>query len=547
MSSAECKEAIIEYFDTEGIETQEADWKRVSKNTVTTLHGNKESLRLFENAVAGASAWTLGDDEDASILEAGDLLYDVGHADGETYLNFAPEVFWLRNNHLPDQHIGDILKAAHGLANWMIEDEACENNFVIDSKYSVADIHREMASLGIKHADFTSAGPAVTPAVGGVTVGEVGRHSPRAISVLSFVIKLFEDEDTTKAVENGEISLRTLVDGVFDEAKLNTGERDALYGDLTKLFEEYGIPDFNTSYFAEADRDNVLGRLKMTAADRHSHMPAGSLAGSEKDVRPDIDVTEIGDNELYRMVLRGEVPQISTIGFFFDEKKTGPATEDELAWYCGYLGRDYKLMKDRTIPDKVFENIFAEYRKATFNDYEDDGMISYHTMPVQEKYAEGIRSIITQRLTEMGFRNDDTIVNAPLPPLLAIRTAAPVTPAVVHHAPVVPVVATSLPSPTVVPAVYSTAHDTTASKKAFTIALTEKTVICFVCGEVDEEDELLASIPADDVFRLFPEYEISQMSPGSFKVTKMFGEDISALENKVKSRLLEAGMVDSND
>jgi hypothetical protein len=150
---------------------------------------------------------------------------------------------------------------------------------------------------------------------------------------------------------------------------------DGLEEVVTVLLDKQGIPDPMHNVFAESDRADLLERLIKAAARRSANMPVGKAldafvqAKQAAEAEP-ADISANSVEEIYRLAIRGKIPQIAAIGWCFDDERTGGATEDELAWYCGYVGHDGRLMRELYVPDHVFAGWFPEYRKITWNDYE---------------------------------------------------------------------------------------------------------------------------------------------------------------------------------
>lgn len=595
MSTQDCKDHLVYFFNGEGIPTVDSDWKRLSKKSVNTQYGSMP-LREFENSVAGLNVWTLGDDDEITVMEGGTLLYDVGNDPsmsaygGGDYFFFCPESFWIRNNYIPDWHTADILEAMTNIPAFWLQDEVEENMYCPPSGRTIADLHRDFQAAGLQLRDMSSAGSAIIKGAGPDTYGEVTRNSPPPAAILQGMIELFVADDPT-IYENGEISLSAVANLVMKD--LNGAEKSALTRDLSMLLREYSIESFQGAFYAPTDKDNLLERLKSAFADPNSRHTPGKLAsGFQTDTRPDVDISGMDDHELYRHVLRNEIPQITTIGWRWDdlEGRIGPATEDEIAFYCGYLDRNYKLIRDRIIPDDVFERILPEYGKTTWNDYEKEGQTNYHTMPApDEKYVEGIRSHIMGRFMERGFRFDETILSPPPTPITPLRVVqvadayfdedddmmheigqivgqlggggisvipangGPAQPMVtVQNNPAPPApMAPRLPTEVDVWRAFQEGElDSLPSIASAGFAFTVKagSEVGFICGYLDEEGSLLeVPIPETEITHLFTEYQITGRGNGTFIVRKMLGQSPDELSQVIKERLADVKIVDMSD
>lgn len=145
MASDELKEAIVCYYEGSGIETREKDWKRVSKSK---LPGG-ETLREFRHAGLGRTVYTLGEDEDATIVEKDVWIYGYASDDnpmtGEAMVAFEPRDCWRRQRCQYDQHQSQIVEDLFGLRGL---DEVCENSFVPAHDESEADLRARIEAAG---------------------------------------------------------------------------------------------------------------------------------------------------------------------------------------------------------------------------------------------------------------------------------------------------------------------------------------------------------------------------------------------------------------
>ena len=150
-ASDELKEAIVNYFDCTGVKgSKKSDWKRTDKRTLA----DGQELREFHNAKLGRTVYTLGEDEDAEILEKDQWVYgfndteDLGIADAFC-LSFEPLDRFLRNGHIYDQHQQNGLVTLFGLPGNF--DEASENQFLAyKSDYNDLTIHIMLKKAGFK-------------------------------------------------------------------------------------------------------------------------------------------------------------------------------------------------------------------------------------------------------------------------------------------------------------------------------------------------------------------------------------------------------------
>lgn len=173
-ASDEIKDAIVGYFDCTNVKgTKKSDWKRVQKRILAS----GAELREFHNAKVNRTVYTIGDDEDASILEKDQWVYgfcdpEEDSLTGDGYcLVFEPLDRFLRCGHIYDQHQGYILDELYGLPQGKF-DEVCENQFVVSkTDFNDLTIHIYLKKLGFKFSkeltEFLMAHKAPTTASSG--------------------------------------------------------------------------------------------------------------------------------------------------------------------------------------------------------------------------------------------------------------------------------------------------------------------------------------------------------------------------------------------
>jgi hypothetical protein len=145
MASDEIKEAIVCYFGGSGVETRERDWKRVAKRRLPS----GETLREFRHAETGRIVYTLGDDEDAAIVEKDVWIYGYATDDNEmtggVLVAFEPRDRWRRQRCQYDQHQSQIIEELFGLGGL---DEVCENSFVLLHDESKTELRARIEAAG---------------------------------------------------------------------------------------------------------------------------------------------------------------------------------------------------------------------------------------------------------------------------------------------------------------------------------------------------------------------------------------------------------------
>ena len=557
MSTQESIEAIVEWYDRQGVTTDVADWVETSCQQIKNSYGHDE-LRLLDNTKAGLSCWALGDDDDyVTYWEAGDIYYDVCHdpnmasiggADG---FYFAPKAYWDRMGYIPDWHTSAILPHVTSLGSAYFADEMQENMYCLPQGKSVADLHRDFQAAGLIHRNLIDEATANT-ASQNEDYGEVTKRSPPAAAIISAMIREFDNEEST-IYDGGEINLEAAYSNVI--GSLNGAEKAVAGREVEKALEQVGISPFGQKY-ADADKDDIIIRLRSAASDPVNNQSLGyvvqhhqAIASETKE--PDADLSGMDFHEVYRQALRGLVPQIKGIGWTWDELegRKGPATEDEIAFYCGYIDSNGRLMTNLLIPDDVFERILPEYGKMTWNDYEAEGASNYHTMPAPaEQYIAGAKAHISGRFAERGFREDPAIllpVFEPLVPVSKFETQVVLDPIVddfddwededesddqtLHSAPT------------------STSDDDRVSAIYYTM-ISEDSPVTFGCFSVNNKLEVVEDPTlSGKVNALFSEYAVESADNNLFKVRPMLGQSTAALAKKVRERFAEIDVKDLSE
>lgn len=153
-ASDEIKDAIVSYFDGTDVKgSKPADWKRRDKRSLP----NGETFRMYENTKLGRTVYTIGEDEDATIIEKDQWIYGfhdasdlVGHDEDVFILGFESQDRFLRTGYLYDQHQGWALEALFDLPRDKF-DESSENHFVVNkTDYNELTIHIALKKLGFK-------------------------------------------------------------------------------------------------------------------------------------------------------------------------------------------------------------------------------------------------------------------------------------------------------------------------------------------------------------------------------------------------------------
>lgn len=554
---------VVEWFNREGIQTNEADWKLISEQSVTTSAG-PEPLRYFENSVVGATCWALGEDDDyVTFWEGGDIYYDVGHDSDMAalgagdYFFFVPKSFWDRNGYIPDWHTSEILPHVTSLGSGYFTDEMQENMYALPQHKTIADLHRDFQAAGLTMKDMSLAGAtgANSPTTPSDDYGQVSRNSPPVGSIIDAMARGLEGENC-EAIENGEIDIETLFTEVAEKG-LNGAERDAAIADLKYALRQVGLEAFGHRY-AEADKDTIVTRLKSAASDPINRSGLGTAEQlhhkeAQAGTEPPADLTGMSNHEIYRNAIRGLIPQIAAIGWCWDdvENRQGPATDDELAFYCGYLGFDGRLIKDLIIPDDVFERILPEYGKMTWNDYEAEGATNYHTMPAPDaQYIDGVRSHIIGRFNERNYRNDPAIM---LPPFDTLEPSSNYVSTIddgidlldqEDDSPFDPVQLTATTAPAPAPITPAGVEPESDEVAAYHYSILDDTgPVALLClptnasGEVVDDPNLTVMIN-----EIFSEYVVETVGANTFKIRPLFGQKPAALVEKVHAYFKDRGI-----
>ncbi len=149
------KQALVEHFAAQGLETKASHWKRRSKET---LHEDYIA-REFENDKASLKALAVTCDENDFPVEEPDEVciwevspqigYGVGVDDSQTFLTFVPMTQWDRNKTVPslDDHI------ERGIAAIPLRycgDDMGDNRFAVND---IAAVRRDLDGRGFVEID----------------------------------------------------------------------------------------------------------------------------------------------------------------------------------------------------------------------------------------------------------------------------------------------------------------------------------------------------------------------------------------------------------
>jgi hypothetical protein len=469
-----------------------------------------------------------------------------------------------------------------GLPAAVAENESMEGNFDPPSHITdMAAAHAYLQKLGYEYRDMTTtrSAPVVTSKPSGTDA--------TAAEVVQTLLKEFS-EGALRQVGPGEESPDELFLGqTLVNALESYDYPDMLEQVVVTLLEKSGIPDPIHSVFAWADRDEIESRLNKAAKRQLANVPAIKALPDLEQAKewaetPPADLTGKEMDEIYRLAIRGKVPQIAAIGWCWDDDRKGGATEDELAWYCGYVGHDGRLMRDLYVPDQVFEGWFPEYRKATWNDYEPKDSSNYHTMPLpDEPYIEGVRAIITSRYADRGAVELPDMLEDAATPLAPLRTTAPTrttasgfghatgaTSNIVtlkaypagHTGKAPPVTAPA--SPVTAPTSVNEGIDSRELWREYQLDINALTghgitragyqvvnttpAVVFALGFLDDAGGVVEVIPQNEVIKLFSEYRVECLDDGiTYKVHRLFGQSVDDVEKVVRERLQDVNIFDA--
>jgi hypothetical protein len=161
MSSQDLKQALVDYYEFENIQTKPSDWKRTSKRSFNITHWDgstsKCDIREFFCASKNLKMLVIGEDELEVCLEIGGLgdavLYSIDT--GPDYVSqgiggcvcFCGESFWRRNGHIPDNHLEYIMTSL-GLHYDFCED--MENCFSFPDTWTLQAVRDHLNGLGFK-------------------------------------------------------------------------------------------------------------------------------------------------------------------------------------------------------------------------------------------------------------------------------------------------------------------------------------------------------------------------------------------------------------
>lgn len=590
--SHEAVEAVTEYAnECMGLATDESEWKEIDRDEEKGPHGEEYDHITFQHTsgVELHAITHVDDGEEWQVSEGGTLLYDLGEDEnmkaygGGLYINFCPKSFWERNGYIPSdrwhEHEGAVLMIVFDLPAAVAENELMEGNFGPPGHITdMASAHSYLQKQGFEYRDMTAA----RATAAATAAASVKRPTDKAtvVDVLLPIIKEFETGGEFD--RPGDFFIGQKLVEQFEQYDWPE-ELETL---TLEILTKNGIPDAINNVFADADKDEFIERLKRAARGGVSNMPlhkaVSAVAASEAAAKvPPVDLTGKPMDEIYRLAIRGKIPQIAAVAFCFDDDRKGGATEDEIGWYCGYLGHDGKLIRDLCIPDHVFEGWFPEYKKITWNDYEPKDISNYHTMPSPaEQHVEGFRAILNSRYIDRGAIRVDDMLDAPKVPLAptgtsaVARTVAPpptyggssashiVTlkafpPGHTGKAP--PVVAT--PAPVEAPTSVNTASDPEKLWREYQLDITALAAhgiqragyqivdttphIVFAVGFLDEAGGIVETVPQSEVIKLFSEYKINCLDDGiTYRIIKLFGQQLSDLEKVVRERLKDVKIFD---
>jgi hypothetical protein len=602
--SHEAQEAAADYAHRYmGLSTDPSEWRETDREEANGPYGEKyDHITFTHTSGAELHAVTHVDDgEEWAVMEGGTLLYDVcqdpsmgGAGYSEFGAVFCPKDFWERNNYLmmevEHQHQAALLMAVHDMPSALADDEVEEGQFALPTSIkTMGDAHAYLQKQGYEYRDMTTA-RGTPPAVAASAGSNRDSSKAMAADVINALIKEFTD-GAFRPVEAGETPPAQLFLG-----QTLADEFDAYdYGDhveevtLSVLANE-GIPAPMTNVFSWSDREEILSRLQKAAVRGAANMPihkaATALAEKKKwEATPPADISGKDMAEVYRLAIRGKVPQIAAIGFCMDDERKGGATEEEMGWFAGYVGHDGKLMRDLYIPDHVFVGWFPEYPKVTWNDYEPKVASNYHTMPLpDEQYVEGVRNMIHGRYVERGAVHVPDMtedVATPLVPVSTATTTRPVRPGYTAggashivtlkafppgHTGKAPPVAVASSSPAETSGIGAPTSVNTVSgsgdlwreyqldinslaplgiyRAGYQVVDTTPHVV-FALGFLDEAGGVVDIIPQEEVQKIFSEYTVKCLDDGvTYQINKLFGQQLSDLETVVRERLKDVKIFD---
>jgi hypothetical protein len=583
-----------------GQTTNAVEWAKSSEDTFTGPYGESYEHLIWQHP-NGAELHTVSHQDDGdewAVTEGGTLLYDLWEDDNLKSLGsgigavFCPKSLWERNHYVmmdvEHEHQAAVLMAAFDLPQVVADDELEEGQFAMPSSVkTMADAHAYLQKLGYEYTDMTStrhAAPAVTAKK---SAGET-----TAAEIIQVAIEQFEGEGALRPVESGEPIPAELYLGQTLADALDSYEYpEGLEQVVISVLEKVGLPDPLHSVYAWAERDDILERLKKAQDRGAANMPAVKALPAIQDAKKwaetdPADLTGKQMDEVYRLAIRGKIPQIAAIGWCFDEERKGGANPDEIGWYCGYIGHDGRLIRDLYIPDHVFTGWFPEMPKVTWNDYEPKDASNYHTMPEpDEPYIEGTKALLASRYTERGAVQIPDMVEPPVVPVTVTNTMTPtraVGSIAAYHtsggsrietltayppghtgkatpvaaAPAAP--ATPAPAPASVNTGTGTDRlwreyqlDLNALKSqgieraGYQVVETTPKVV-FALGFLDDKGGIVDPIPQQEIVKLFSEYRVECLDAGfTYSVSKLFGQSLSELESVVRDRLQGVNIFDA--
>lgn len=125
MATDDIKEMLVEHGHAETVK----DLTRLSKKK---MGPDRTEVRTFRNTKTDETWWVFGDANDEAVHPAGDHLYCLSMIDDELTAAFNPVSYWKSDHCLWDQHCGHYITTMYDLPDWIVLDELCENQFLVD-------------------------------------------------------------------------------------------------------------------------------------------------------------------------------------------------------------------------------------------------------------------------------------------------------------------------------------------------------------------------------------------------------------------------------
>lgn len=142
------KIALVDHFDSQGLETKAKDWKRRSKQTVSDY-----TVRVFEyQHTLSVYVITVDEDEDTEefcIWECGPMGFIIDETGPNPVLSFTPMVHWRRVGEVPS--IDDYAHYERGIPDFPLRycgDDCGDNMFAVMAS-ELADVRQYFATEGV--------------------------------------------------------------------------------------------------------------------------------------------------------------------------------------------------------------------------------------------------------------------------------------------------------------------------------------------------------------------------------------------------------------